>query len=262
MYDNKNQNTLEWFRQRLGNITGSAVGNLMVKPRAKGETWSQTALSYLNQVAFERAMNPLVVENDDLFAQYVALNEVKRKAITWGHAMEGEAAHLFAVMFKSLYGSTNHAPYELELIEPSSVVCKDLSHFASSPDRMFFNPETGEECAVEIKCPQGQSFAKFVNGVFLQSSHESQLEGLKKSDGNYYWQCYAHMLATGATKTYFVVYNPFMQKPIFALEIARDEAVIDELRAKICAGNAYVDELAGRITGKTRVEVDGRVIRP
>lgn len=62
MYDNKNQNTLEWFRQRLGNITGSAVGNLMVKPRAKGETWSQTALSYLNQVAFERAMNPLVVE--------------------------------------------------------------------------------------------------------------------------------------------------------------------------------------------------------
>lgn len=66
MYDNNNQNNIEWYRSRLGYITGSAVGNIMGTPRSKSEEWTTTAQSYLNVIAFERTLNPIVVQNDDL----------------------------------------------------------------------------------------------------------------------------------------------------------------------------------------------------
>lgn len=238
MYDNHNQNTLEWYRRRLGNITGSAVGNIMGKPKGKNDEWTATAQTYLNQIAFERAMNPLVVENDDLFAQYVTLTSARSKAIDWGHQMEGEAAHLFAMSY--IEDGTH---YELELEEPSSVKCEDLPHFASSPDRVFYSPVTGEMCCIEIKCPQSAAFAKFVKNVFTLTDVGEQLEGLKKVDANYFWQCFAHMLATGASRTYFVVYNPFQLRPLNVIRIERDEAIISQLRERIVAADKYVTQL-------------------
>lgn len=243
MYDNKNQNNIEWFRARLGNITGSVVGNIMGTPRSKSDKWTATALNYFNQVAFERTMNPIIVNNDDLFSQYLALTDVKSKAIQWGHQMEGEAAHLFAMEYYK-YFAKNGQKFTLDLEEPSSVKCSDLPHFASSPDRVFYNPETGEECCVEIKCPQSAAFAKFVRNVFTDKlTQQEALDGLKKAEANYYWQCYAHMLATGASKTYFVIYNPFQVNPIFILEIERDEDILNEMRAKIMAADEYITML-------------------
>jgi hypothetical protein len=253
MYDNKNQNNIEWFRARLGNIAGSVVGNIMGTPRSKSDKWTATALNYFNQVAFERTMNPIIVNNDDLFSQYLALTDVKSKAIQWGHQMEGEAAHLFAMEYYK-YFAKNGQKFTLDLEEPSSVKCKDLPHFASSPDRVFYNPETGEECCVEIKCPQSAAFAKFVNCVFTNNNTKEEiLEGLKKADSNYYWQCYAHMLATGASKTYFVIYNPFQVNPMFILEIERDEDILNEMREKITAADEYITMLvAGLWHGKKK----------
>lgn len=248
-YENKNQNTIGWQRTRLGNITGSAVGQIMGTPRGGGD-FTKTAISYLNQIAFERCMNPIIVDNDDLFSQYLALTQVNSKAIQWGHQMEGEAAHLFARCFYKYFGSKDTIPYELELLEPSSVKCEDLEHFAASPDRMFFNPETGEECCVEIKCPQGQAFTKYVRDIFLQDTQEECLQGLKNAEPNYYWQCYAEMLATDASKTYFVIYNPFQLRPLYCLEISRDEAVIEELRNKIILAELYVSELSEKMQGR------------
>lgn len=248
-YENHNQNTLGWQRTRLGNITGSAVGQIMGKPRGEAN-FTQTAIAYLNQVAFERCMNPIVVNDDDLFAQYIQMTRVNSLAIKWGHRMEGEAAHMFAKSFYRYFGSKEHEPYELEMQEPASVKCKDLEHFAASPDRMFFNPETGEECCVEIKCPQGKAFTSYVRNVFLQDTQEECLQGLKSSEANYYWQCYAEMLATGASKTYFVIYNPFQLRPLYSLEISRDEDVINELRDKIILAEEYISELTEKMSGK------------
>lgn len=240
-YENPNQNTIGWHRARLGNITGSAVGQLMGKP--KSGDFTQTALSYLHQVAFERCMNPLIVKDDELFSQYLALTQVSSKAIKWGHQMEGEAAKLFACMYYDLYGNKEMERYELQLTEPSSVKCDDLEHFAASPDRMFFDPETGEECCVEIKSPQGQAFFKYLNKVFFPASQERRLEGLKSAEANYYWQVYAEMLATGASKAFFVVYNPFETKPLHVLPIERDEEVISQLKERIELAEAYIRDL-------------------
>ena len=167
--------------------------------------------------------------------------------------MEGEAAHLFAMEYYKYFGKDGKK-FTLDLEEPSSVKCSDLPHFASSPDRMFYDPETGEECCVEIKCPQAASFAKFVNSVFTNNNTKEEiLEGLKKADSNYYWQCYAHMLATGASKTYFVIYNPFQVNPMFILKIERDEDILNEMRAKITAANEYITMLVeGLLHGKKK----------
>ena len=41
------QRTLDWHRARLGNITGSAVGDLMKSGRRKDETFGETAKAYM-----------------------------------------------------------------------------------------------------------------------------------------------------------------------------------------------------------------------
>lgn len=243
MYENSNQNNINWFRARLGNITGSAVGNLMGTPRTKSETWTETAKTYMNQLAYERTMNPIVVNNDELFSQYVALVDSYSKVTEWGHMMEGEAAHLFAKMFYKIFDEDGCEPYELDLIEPPSIRCEELPHFASSPDRCFYDPVTGEYCCIEIKCPLGNNFAKYVKTIFAPETYEERLAGLKKADTNYYYQCFAHQLATGASKTYFVIYNPFNKKPLHAMCIERDEDVLNAMREKILAAEEYIESV-------------------
>lgn len=235
------QNTIGWYRARLGNITGSAVGNIMGKARSKDAEWSSTAESYLQQLAFERCMDSDIVNTDDLFAQYIELTNVKSKAIQWGHAMEPNAADLFAMQFQALY-EPEAEPFELRLEEPPSVRSKELPHFASSPDRMFTNPVTGEECCVEIKSPQGKAFAKYAS-ITLLATTEEKLEALKKAEPNYYWQIFSHMLATDTGKCYWVIYNPFSSCPLYTMEIPRDEDIINELRDKIVKADEYVENL-------------------
>ena len=241
------QNTLGWFRARLGNITGSAVGNLMGKARSKDAAWSSTAESYLQQLAFERAMDTDIVNNDDLFGQYIELTNVKSKAIEWGHKQEGNAANLFAANFQPLY-EPDAEYFQLSLEEPPSVKSKELLHFASSPDRMFANPVTGEECCVEIKSPQGKAFAKYAS-ITLLSTQEERLEALKKAEVNYYWQLFAHMLATETSKCYWVIFNPFATNPLYTMEVTRDEDIINELREKIVKADQYIEQFVAKLKG-------------
>lgn len=156
MYDNNNQNNIEWYRSRLGYITGSAVGNIMGTPRSKSEEWTTTAQSYLNVIAFERTLNPIVVQNDDLFSEYLSITEVHNKILDWGHTMEGEAAHLFAKTYNKKYGDGSNTPIELD--EPPSVKSDSLPNFSSSPDRMYYDNEAKAFYAIEIKCPLAQKF--------------------------------------------------------------------------------------------------------
>ena len=66
--DNENQRDLGWFRVRLGSITGSKVGDLMKSGKKKEQVFGDTALSYIYQVAAERMLNPVFVDDDELFA--------------------------------------------------------------------------------------------------------------------------------------------------------------------------------------------------
>ena len=103
-----NQRSLEWFRARLGNITGSRCGDLMKSGRRKEDTFGDTAKSYIMQLAAERMLNPVVVDDDELFAEYVEFTSVSSKAMRFGTEQEEAARSLFS----SMAGVT--------VIEPSS----------------------------------------------------------------------------------------------------------------------------------------------
>lgn len=240
------QNTLGWYRARLGQITGSAVGNLMGAARG-GKGFSATATSYMQQLAFERTMDKEIVENDELFAQYVGITEVKNKILEWGHKQEGCAADLFAAMFQSLY-EPKAEPFTLKMEEPPSVRHPEIPHFASSPDRMFVNPVTGETCCVEIKSPQGKAFAKYACLIQLPTEEE-RLAELKKVEPNYYWQLFSHMMVTGTTMCYWVIYNPFSAKPLYSMEVNFNQEVVDQIAARVTEANAYIDELVEKLKG-------------
>ena len=67
--NNPTQRTLDWQRIRLGNFTGSQIGDLFVKGRKKDEMFGQTALKYIYRIAYERLLSPDIV-NDDMMLQY------------------------------------------------------------------------------------------------------------------------------------------------------------------------------------------------
>ena len=62
------QHSIEWFRKRLGNFTGSQIGLLMKK--GKSDYFSDTAKTYIYQVASERDMNPEIINDDVEFEKY------------------------------------------------------------------------------------------------------------------------------------------------------------------------------------------------
>lgn len=239
------QNTIGWFRARLGNITGSAVGAIMSKPRSGSAMWSATAESYLQQIAYERAMNPMVIEDDQMFGRYLELTQVKSKILDWGHAQEDNAANLFAEIFQPTY-EPDAEPFKLTLEEPPSVRCESLPHFASSPDRMFVNPVTGEECCVEIKSPLGKAFTKYAMCI-LRPTQDERLECLKKAEADYYWQIFAHMLATGTSTCYWVIYNPFALTPLFSMCVQVEDSVLEAMRERIIDADKYIEEIANKL---------------
>ncbi len=47
------QHSLEWYRKRLGKVTGSRVGDLMKPGKKKEDLFGDTAKSYIYQLAAE-----------------------------------------------------------------------------------------------------------------------------------------------------------------------------------------------------------------
>lgn len=216
------QRSLDWFRIRLGNFTGSKVGDLMVKGRGKDEVFGKTALSYINQVASERMLSKAVVDDDAFFQQYLDIVTTSTKEMRWGIDQEDACRTLFS----KLIGK--------KIVDASSCKHPTIEHFASSPDGVIAETEN-RLIAVEIKCPKPTTYVEYLK---IQDA-----ESLKEVNSTYYWQCFAHMACTGADATYFVVYNPFMQKPIHYIKIDRDEAVISTILERV----KLADEEVGKI---------------
>lgn len=216
------QRTLDWFRARLGNVTGSRCGDLMKSGRAKTEPWSETAKSYMLQLAAERTMNPAVVENDELFEEYIQCVEVTSKAMRFGTEQEANARELLQKMANA------------EITEPSSCKHDTIEHFAASPDGVFVIDLRAVAC-VEIKCPKQEAFMKYqavVDG-----------ESLKKIMPQYYWQTQAEMACTGTDMCYFAAYSPWQKNPLHVALIERSAEDVAQLEERVKMANDWIDNL-------------------
>lgn len=225
MTSNAAQHTLDWYRARLGNITGSMVGVLMKRGRGS-DTFTDTARSYLYQLAAERTMNPAIVGDDTLFAEYLQQVDATTRAMRWGTEQEQYARALY------------ERRYSVRVVEVGSIPHPSIPHFASSPDGFSYDDRSGTKTCVEIKCPTQSTYMKY--------RHELQDGGsLLEVKPEYYYQCMAHMMCTGALCTDFVAYCPFQAEPLLIIPIYADAAVFRKVEERVMEANKIIDSIIG-----------------
>ena len=218
------QRSLGWFRARLGTITGSQVGLLMKSGRSKSELFGDTAKSYIYSVAAERDMNPVIVNDDELFEEYLKQVDVTSKAMQWGTDQEENARALY----EKITGR--------HIVEVGSCKHPTIPNFASSPDGYFYDENTGEKLCLEIKCPNQATFMRYKCEIHDNAS-------LLAVKYEYFYQCMAHMMCVDAKWCDFVVYNPYQAEPIHIVRILPDENVFAEMEKRIRIANDIIDEL-------------------
>lgn len=220
MVETVEQRTLSWYRMRLGYITGSQVGLLMKS--GKSCIFSETAKSYIYQVAAERSMNPDIINDDELFGMYLAQTEVTSKAMRFGTEQEANARRLFSKI------------HDVNVREVSSCRHSSIPYFASSPDGIYTD-ETGKVC-LEIKCPVQSTFMRYKDEI-----HDN--ESLLKVKPEYFYQCMAHMMCTDAYKTVFIAYNPFQRDPIHIVSIYPDKNMFSSMEGRIRMANDIITQI-------------------
>lgn len=208
------QHSLGWFRQRLGKITGSRVGDLMKSGKKKDDMFSETAKTYIYKLAGERAMNQAIVNNDELFEMYLEQTSTTSKAMRWGNEQEANARNLYAK-------KTDRYIIEVGLKQHPTI-----KNFASSPDGYFYDENTCEKGNLEIKCFEQGKFMRLVDTV-------KDNETLLKIEPIIFYQCQAHLMCSGSDWCDFILYNPFQKNPINIVRILPDQAVFAEMQKRI-----------------------------
>ena len=221
--DNIEQRSLEWHRLRCGSFTGSKIGDLMKSGKKKEQIFGETAMSYIYKVAAERMINPVFIEDDDLFGQYVESQQIYSKAIVWGQEQEDNAKDL--LMRKNP---------EWELADVSSCKHDTIPHFAASPDAIVYDRK--KLMVVEIKSPQPQTYTRYL-------VHIKDNESLKNTEPNYYYQMMAEMACTGAESGIFVAYCPWLINPIHIVPIERDNETIKAIEERVIKANEIVEQI-------------------
>ena len=226
---NVEQRSLDWYRLRCGHITGSKVADIMKSGRKKDEVFSETAKSYLFQVAGERLFNPSFLNDDVIFQDYLDLTSVSTKAMQFGSDQEDAAKSLFMQM---------NFP-EGEITELSSCKHDTIPYFAASPDGAIYGRDGGDIKVIEVKCPNINTYMKYRTLIHDATS-------LKEVEPKYYWQMMAEMSCTGATSGIFITYCPWLSKPIHWAEIERNGDDVKLMESRVMLANEFIDEIINK----------------
>lgn len=194
--------------------------------RKKEETWSETARSYIYQVAGERLFNEKFLEDDGIFQDYLDLTSVSTKAMQFGSDQEDAAKSLFMQM---------NFP-EGEIAELSSCKHDTIPHFAASPDGAIYGRDGEDLKIIEVKCPNINTYMKYRTLIHDAAS-------LKETEPKYYWQMMAEMSCTGASGGIFITYCPWLSKPIYWAEIERVEDDIKLMEDRVILANDFINEI-------------------
>ena len=224
--DSIEQRSISWFRSRVGFLTGSKIADIMKSGRKKDEIFSETAKAYLFQVAGERLFNPTFLNDDGIFQDYLDLISVSTKVMQFGADQEDAAKSLFMQM---------NFP-EGEIVELSSCKHDTIPYFAASPDGAIYGRDDEDLKIIEVKCPNINTYMKYRTLIHDAAS-------LKETEPKYYWQMMAEMSCTGAKAGIFIVYCPWLLKPIHWADINRVEDDIKLMEDRVILANDFINEI-------------------
>lgn len=224
------QRSLDWFRARMGFVTGSKVGDLMKAGRKKDEPFSATAKAYLYQLAGERIFNQSILGDDNNFGEYIDATNVTSKAMRFGTEMEPRA--------KEVYMANYHP--DADLIEQGSCRHESIEWFAASPDGIVRNADgQGNQWIVEVKCPNINTYMQYKTEI-----HDA--ESLKAVKPEYYWQVMAEMDCCKKPHAQFVAYCPWLTEPLHVADIDRNEDDIKLMEERVVLANDYIAKIIGK----------------
>lgn len=208
----------DWHIARLGKVTGSKLGKLVVKDTSNKSyklSKSKTASDLLYKIAWERF---LITESDGLNR----LN-VSSQSMQHGNDYELEAIQYFEET-KNL--KVKIGGYKFETLN---------DFFGGTPDGYI-----GKDAIIEVKCPWngGNHLKTLLTGEIYNDEHFYQIQG--------------YMLLTGAKKCYYCTYDPDLPEGIklSVLEIERDEEVIEAIRSIIDECKTIIVELIEKVKSK------------
>ena len=195
--------------------------------RNKKTPWSETALSYIYQIAGERMFNPDFLNDDDIFQDYIDQVSVNTKAMQWGADVEDQAKDCFCQLPQN---------EGIEIADVSSCKHDTIPYFAASPDGAIYGRDGGDIKIIEVKCPNINTYMKYRTLIHDASS-------LKETEPKYYWQMMAEMSCTGAKGGIFIVYCPWLSKPIHWAEIERVDDDIELMEQRVIIANDFINKI-------------------
>ena len=193
----------------------------MKSGRTKDKVFSDTALTYLYQLAGERSLNPEIVKDDIMFTFYLEQTTSQSKNMRFGTEQEENAR----AMYVDITGR--------EVKEVGLCHHPQIKYLASSPDGITADGDVMG--CVEIKCPTLSTYSKYVAEI-----HDN--ESLKKVNPDYYYQCQNHMACTEAQFCDFIVYCPFVENPIHIVRVQRDEDAIALIMERVELAEQIIEE--------------------
>ena len=213
------QGTTEWHRARLGQFNASRISELMVSGKKKDDVFGKTALSYINEVASERALDPDMVMDDEQIWIYLDLVGVDNRYMRWGSMHEHEARE------------TYEKRHGVEVVQVGSIQHPTILYYACSPDGLVVATNSG----IEIKCPLPKTYWEWKNSV-------TDAESLKKVKPEYYWQVMSQIDICDLDYVDFVAWCPLMAEPMHEVRIMRDEEAITLLRERVTMAEQLIEE--------------------
>ena len=195
--------------------------------RNKKTPWSETALSYIYQIAGERIFNPDFLNDDDIFQDYIDQVSVNTRAMQWGADMEDQAKACFCQLPQNK---------GIEIADVSSCKHDTIPYFAASPDGAIYGRDGGDIKIIEVKCPNINTYMKYRTLIHDAAS-------LKETEPKYYWQMMAEMSCTGAKGGIFIVYCPWLSKPIHWAEIERVDDDIELMEQRVILANDFINKI-------------------
>ena len=171
--------------------------------------------------------SPTFLNDDGIFQDYIDQVSVNTKAMQWGADMEDKAKDCFCQLPQN---------EGIEIADVSSCKHDTIPYFAASPDGAIYGRDGGDIKIIEVKCPNINTYMKYRTLIHDASS-------LKETEQKYYWQMMAEMSCTGAKGGIFIVYCPWLSKPIHWAEIERVDDDIELMEQRVILANDFINKI-------------------